>query len=87
MYKTYSIHILYDNLFHINLRPMYSSVCWEEDLSRSWRSALALAWPGPVATVLLGAGARGAPVPAAARVAAESIQRWSRTCSEGAQGL
>ena len=53
--------------------PFWESPAWRADLLRVYQSAFALAAARDVATPLLGAGARGAPVADAAAAAAEAV--------------
>lgn len=57
---------------------------WRALLRSCWLRALEEAAPGPVITApLLGAGARGAPVGEASRVAASAVASWLRAPSTG----
>ena len=53
--------------------PFWESPSWRADLLRAYQKAFALAAARDVATPLLGAGARGAPVADAAAAAAEAV--------------
>ena len=53
--------------------PFWESPSWRADLLRAYAAAFALAAGRDVATPLLGAGARGAPVADASAAAAEAV--------------
>ena len=62
----------FETLVHA-VAPFWDSPAWRADVRRAYAAAFALAAGRDVATPLLGAGARGAPVPAAAAAAASAV--------------
>eukprot|EP00434_Breviolum_minutum_P015548 symbB.v1.2.013691.t2/scaffold971.1/size148033/19 len=83
---TENLKIFFHHIVHA-VPPMYTSPDWERSLSRCWEAALEKAWScrraPTVASPLLGAGARGAPVGEAAQVGARAIATWAETAAEG----
>ena len=62
----------FETLVHA-VAPFWESPSWRADLLRAYAAAFALAAARDVATPLLGAGARGAPVADASAAAAEAV--------------
>ena len=62
----------FETLVHA-VAPFWESASWRADLLRAYAAAFAIAAGRDVATPLLGAGARGAPVADASAAAAEAV--------------